>query len=65
MLEFLATIENIRKILSEEPIYSSGKVVEKAAENCYSQFPDKRLHESIAVLFETEGRSIANKEEMD
>ena len=65
MLKFLATTENIRNITSEEPIYNRGKVVEKkAAENCYSQFPDIRIHESRAV-FETEDRAIANKRETD
>ena len=68
MLKFLATTENIRKMISEESIYNRGKVVEKAAGNCYSQFPDIAifgLHESRAGLFETEGRVIANKEEVD
>ena len=68
MLKFLATTKNIRKTISEKPIYNRGKVVEKAAGNCYSQFPDIAifgLHESRAVLFETEGRVIANKEKID
>ena len=50
---------------SEEPNYNRGKVVETTAGNCYLQFPDKRLHESRAVLFETEGRAIASKEEIN
>ena len=45
MLKFLATTENDEKIVSEKPIYNRGKVVEKAAANCHSQFPDIKLHE--------------------
>ena len=65
MLKFLATTEKIRKKISEESNYNRGKVVEKGAGKCYSQFPDIRLHESRAVLFETEGRAIASKEEIN
>ena len=65
MFKFLATTENNRKIISEEPIYNRGKVVKKAAGNCYSQLSDIQLQESRAVLFETEGRAIANKEDID
>ena len=53
MLKYLATAENIRKLISEKPIYNRGKVVEKAAGNFFSKFPDITLHESRAVLFET------------
>ena len=42
-----------------------GKRVKKAAGNCYSQFPDIEIHECRAVLFETDGRAIANNEETD
>ena len=31
MLEFLATTENIRNIISEEAIYNRGKVVKKSS----------------------------------
>ena len=65
MLKCLATTENIKKIKSEEPNYNRGKVVETTAGNCYLQFPDIILHESRAVLFETEGRAIASKEEIN
>ena len=65
MLKFLATTENIKKIKSEEPNYNRGKVVETTAGNCYLQIPDIRLHESRAVFFETEGRAIASKEEIN
>ena len=40
MLNFLATTENLRNIRSEQSNYNRGKVVKKAAGNCYSQFPD-------------------------
>ena len=38
MLSFLATTEKIKK-KSERPSGNSGKVTEKTAGNCYSQFP--------------------------
>ena len=63
MLKFLATTENIRKIRLEEPNYNCGKVVKIAAGNCSSQFPIHNSSESRAVLFLTEGRVIASKEE--
>ena len=40
MLNFLATTENLRNIRSKQPNDNRGKVVKKAAGNCYSQFPD-------------------------
>ena len=43
MLNFLATTENLKKARSEPPNYNRGKVVEKAAGNCYSQFPDIKI----------------------
>ena len=43
MLNFLATPENLRNTRSEQPNYNRGKVIDKAAENCYSQFPDIRI----------------------
>ena len=55
MLKFLATTENAKRITTEEP--------GKAAGNCYSQFRDIEIHESRAVLIETEGRVITNNEE--
>ena len=63
MLKFIATFENIRKIGSEKSNYNRGKVVKIAAGNCYSQFPIHISNESRAVLFLTEGRMIASKEE--
>ena len=67
MLKFLATTENTKIIKSEEPIYNRivGKGSKKAAGNCYSQFPDIEIHECRDVLFETDGRAIANNEETD
>ena len=65
MLKFLAATKNIRKIGSEEPNYNCGKVVEKTAGNCYSQFPDINLYESRAVSFLTEDRVIASGEESE
>ena len=59
MLKFLATIENIIQIGSEEPNYNRGKVFEKTAGNCYLQFPGISLYESRAVSFLTEDRVIA------
>ena len=44
MLNFLATTENLRNIRSEQSNYNRGKVVEKAAGHCYSQFPDIVSH---------------------
>ena len=43
MLNFLATTKNLRNARSEQPNYNRGKVVEKAAGNCYSQFPDIKI----------------------
>ena len=34
-----ATTENLRNTRREQPNYNHGKVVKKAAGNCYSQFP--------------------------
>ena len=65
MLKFLATTENNKKIRSEEPNYNRGKVVEKAAGNCNSQFTDIRLYESRAVSFLTQDRVIASGEESE
>ena len=42
MLNFLAKTKNLRNRRSEHPIYNRGKVLEKAAGNCYSQFPDTK-----------------------
>ena len=43
MLNFLATTENLRNTRSEQPNHNRGKVVKKAAGNCYSQFPDTKI----------------------
>ena len=51
MLSFLATTKIIRKIRSEDLNYNRGKVVKKAAGNCYSQFPIHNSNKSRAVLF--------------
>ena len=42
MLNFLAETKNLRNRKSEHPAYNRGKVLEKAAGNCYSQFPDTK-----------------------
>ena len=42
MLNFLAKTENLRNTRSEQPIYNRGKVLENAAGNCNSQFPDTK-----------------------
>ena len=42
MLNFLAKTENLRNRRSEHLIYNRGKVLEKTAGNCYSQFPDTK-----------------------
>ena len=42
MLHFPAKTENLRNRRSERPIYNRGKVLEKAAGNCYSQFLDTK-----------------------
>ena len=42
MLNFLAKTENLKNRRSNQPIYNRGKVLEKAAGNCYSQFPDTK-----------------------
>ena len=42
MLNVLAKTENLRNRRTERPIYNRGKVLEKAAGNCYSQFPDTK-----------------------
>ena len=42
MLKFLAKTKNLRNKRSERPIYNRGKVLEKAAGNYYSQFPDTK-----------------------
>ena len=64
-VKFLATTENIKKIIPEEPELQSRESSRKKRGNCYSQFPDIRLHESRAVLFETEVSAIASKEEIN
>ena len=62
MLKFLATTENIRKIRPEQPIYNCGKVLKKAAGNCYSQFPD--LNQTRVELSYPEiGEEAITKEE--
>ena len=66
MLKFLAKLKIQKIIKSEEPIYNRGKMIEKSSEkSSYSQFLDLEIHESRAILFETEGRAIANNEETD
>ena len=50
MLSFLATTEKLRNIRPEQSNYNGGKVVKKAAGNCFSQFPDIVSHESRAAL---------------
>ena len=42
MLNVLAKTKNLRSRRSEHPIYNRGKILEIAAGNCYSQFPDTK-----------------------
>ena len=65
MLKFLAKTENTKIKNQKNRFTIAGKWSKKAAGNCYSQFPDIEIHESRAVLFEKEGRAIANNEETD
>ena len=42
MLNFLAETENLRNRRLQHPINNRGKLVEKAAGNCHSHFPDTK-----------------------
>ena len=40
MLNFLVTTENLKNVRSEQPNNNLGKVIQKTAGTCFSQFPD-------------------------
>ena len=62
MLNFLATTENLRNARSEQPNYNRGKEVEKAAGNCYSQFPNIN-HTRVELSYPEIGNRTIAKEE--